>query len=72
MKNEDEWMKKFLRHELNKEAVKITAEVNADESLRDVVLPKNMDAELQAKIDQYEIERIKKCLRHFNSPAPHS
>lgn len=54
MKSEQERIKKLLRDELDKDTEKIIEEVEADESLKNLALPEDMDAGLQAKIKQYE------------------
>lgn len=54
MKNEHERMKKLLKNELDKEAEKIIEEVEADESLKNLVLPEDIDVDLRAKIKKYE------------------
>ena len=57
MKSEQERMQKLLKNELTEEADKIMKEVEADESLKDIALPEELDAGLRAKIEQYETER---------------
>lgn len=57
MKSEQERIKKLLSDELDKEAKKIIEEVEADESLKNLVLPEGMDVGLQAKIEQYEANK---------------
>lgn len=57
MKSEQERMQKLLKNELTEEADKIMKEVEADESLKDIVLPEELDAGLRAKIEQYEAEK---------------
>ena len=54
MKNEQEKVKKLMQEELEREAEKIRAEVEADESLRNLPFPDGMDGELQKKIEEYE------------------
>lgn len=54
MKNEQEKVKKLMQEELEREAEKIRAEVEADESLRNLPFPDGMDEELQKKIEEYE------------------
>lgn len=54
MKSEQERIKRLLRDELDKDTEKIIEEVEVDESLKNLVLPEDMDAGLQAKIKQYE------------------
>lgn len=54
MKNEQEKVKKLMQEELEREAEKIRAEVEADESLRNLPFPDGMDGELQKKIAEYE------------------
>ena len=53
MKSEQERMQKLLKNELTEEADKIIKEVEADESLKDIALPEELDAGLKAKIEQY-------------------
>lgn len=57
MKSEQERMEKLLKNELKKEADKTMKEVEADESLKDIALPDELDAGLRAKIEQYEAEQ---------------
>ena len=57
MKSEHERMEKLLKNELTQEADKIIKEVEADESLKDIALPEELDAGLMAKIEQYEAEK---------------
>lgn len=57
MKSEQERMQKLLKNELTEEADKIIKEVEADESLKDIALPEELDAGLRAKIEQYEAEK---------------
>lgn len=57
MKSEQERMQKLLKNELTEEADKIMKEVEADESLKDIALPEELDAGLRAKIEQYEAEK---------------
>ena len=57
MENEHERMEKLLKNELTREADKIIKEVEADESLKDIALPEELDAGLKAKIEQYEAEK---------------
>lgn len=54
MKNEQEKVKKLMQEELEREAEKIRAEVEADESLRNLPFPDGMDGELQKKVEEYE------------------
>lgn len=57
MKKEQESMEKLLKSELKKEAEEILADVEAEESLKDVFLPEEMDDELEAMILKIEAER---------------
>ena len=54
MKNNDEKMKEILRSQLKEEAEETIAEVEADESLKDISLPEDMDEKLQNMIQEYE------------------
>ena len=57
MKSEQERMQKLLKNELTEEADKIIKEVEADESLKDIALPEELDTGLKTKIEQYEAEK---------------
>lgn len=54
MKKEQENMEKLLKSELKKEAAEILADVEAEESLKDVSIPEEMDDVLQEMIQKME------------------
>lgn len=54
MKNEHEEMEKLLRSELDKEAQAIMAEIEADESLKDLKLPDENEEAIMQKIQKLE------------------
>ena len=54
MKNEHEEMEKLLRSELDKEAQAILAEIEADESLKDLKLPDENEEAIMQKIQKLE------------------
>lgn len=55
--DEQKHIEKLLKRVLDKEAEKIIKEVEADEALKNLTLPEDMDAGLKAKIEQYEEEQ---------------
>ena len=57
MESEQERMQKLLKNELTQEAGKIIKEIEADESLKDIALPEELDTGLKTKIKQYEAEK---------------
>ena len=57
MKNEQEKLEEFLKSELKKEGDAIRAEVEADESLKNITLPDNFDDGLWEKIKKREEEK---------------
>ena len=57
MKNEQEKLEDFLKSELMKEGDEILAEIEADESLKDISLPEEMDEGLWKKIQKKQAEK---------------
>ena len=57
MKNEQEKLEDFLKSELMKEGDEILAEIEADESLKDISLPEEMDEGLWKKIQKRQAEK---------------
>ena len=57
MKNEQEKLEDFLKSELMKEGDEILAEIEADESLKDISLPEEMDEGLWKKIQKKRAEK---------------
>lgn len=57
MKSEQERIKELLKQELERDADKTIAEVEADKSLENIVLPEGLDECLAAKIQEYEKQR---------------
>ena len=57
MKNEQEKLEDFLKSELMKEGDEILAEIEADESLKDISLPEEMDEELWEKMKKRQAEK---------------
>lgn len=57
MKNEQEKLEDFLKSELMKEGDEILAEIEADESLKDISLPEEMDEGLWNKIQKRQAEK---------------
>lgn len=57
MKNEQEKLEDFLKSELMKEGDGILAEIEADESLKDISLPEEMDEGLWKKIQKRQAEK---------------
>ena len=57
MKNEQEKLEDFLKSELMKEGDEILAEIEADESLKDISLPEEMDEGLWKKIKKRQAEK---------------
>lgn len=57
MKNEQEKLEDFLKSELMKEGDEILAEIEADESLKDISLPEEMDEGLWKKLQKRQAEK---------------
>ena len=57
MKNEQEKLEDFLKSELMKEGDEILAEIEADESLKDISLPEEMDEGLWKKMKKRQAEK---------------
>ena len=57
MKNEQEKLEDFLKSELMKEGDEILAEIEADESLKDISLPEEMDEGLWEKMKKRQAEK---------------
>ena len=57
MKNEQEKLEDFLKSELMKEGDEILAEIEADESLKDISLPEEMDEGLWKKMKKKQAEK---------------
>lgn len=55
--DEQKRFEKLLKRVLDKEAENTIEEVEADESLKNLTLPDELDAGLRAKIEQYEMEK---------------
>lgn len=55
--DEQERFEKLLKRVLDKEAEKTIQEVEADESLKNLILPDELDVGLRTKIEQYKEEK---------------
>lgn len=55
--DEQKRFEKLLKRVLDKEAEKTIEEVEADESLKNLTLPDELDVSLRTKIEQYEEEK---------------
>lgn len=58
MKKKHEEMEKLLRSELDREAQEILAEIEADESLKDLKLPEENEEALLQKIQELEEKKV--------------
>lgn len=63
MKNKHEEMEELLRSELDREAQEILAEIEDDESLKDLKLPEENEEALLQKIQELEEKKWKRCHR---------
>lgn len=57
MKSEQETIQELLKQELDKNADRTIAEVEADKSLQDIKLPEGLDEGLAAKIEEFERQK---------------